>query len=117
MTKEYKELTKISEMAAAGSFDRFYGMYKYNEHATEYIKKLRENLASLECALAARGAYLSAKEEMIKGDRQKLLAETRVLLQELARSDNTPVDNIRESQSISSNEWINRNQIPRRDDE
>ena len=106
MSKEYKDLTKISEMATAGSFDRFYGMYKYNNRAREYIKKLRENLASLECALAAKGAYLTAKEEMIKGDRQKLLAETRVLLQELARSDNTPVDNTRESQSISSNKWI-----------
>ena len=30
MSKEYKDLSKISEMATAGSFDRFYGMYKYN---------------------------------------------------------------------------------------
>lgn len=26
MSKEYKDLSKISEMATAGSFDRFYGM-------------------------------------------------------------------------------------------
>jgi prephenate dehydrogenase len=92
-SKEYKDLTKISEMATAGSFDRFYGMYKYNKRAGEHIKKLRENLASLECALAARGAYLSAKEELIKGDRQKLLSETRMLLQELAKSDFVAADN------------------------
>jgi len=106
MSKEYKDLTKISEMAAAGSFDRFYGMYKYNKHAGEYFKKLRENLTSLECALAARGAYLSAKEELIKGDRQKLLSETRMLLQELARSDFAAAENTRSSsQSIGTNEW------------
>jgi len=87
VSKEYKDLAKISEIAAAGSFDRFYGMYKYNEHSRDRIRKLRENLASLECELAARGAYLSAKEELIKGDRQRLLSETRMLLQELAKND------------------------------
>ena len=105
MTKEYKELKKISEMAAAGSFDRFYGMYKYNEFAGEHIKKLRENLASLECALAARGAYLSAKEEILRGDRQKLLAETRMLLQELARSETNAADSTSTSQSMSATPW------------
>jgi len=91
MSKEYKELNKISQLASNGSFDRFYGMYKYskNDSAKKRIKKLRDNLASLECELAARGAYLSAKQEMIKGDRQKLLAETRMLLQELAKSDSS----------------------------
>lgn len=104
-SKEYNDLTKISEMAVAGSFDRFYGMYKYNKRAGEHIKKLRENLASLECALAAKGAYLSAKEELIKGDRQKLLSETRMLLQELAKSDFVAEENTRSSQSIGSTQW------------
>jgi hypothetical protein len=91
MSKEYKELNKISKMASNGSFDRFYGMYKYskNNSAQKRIKKLRDNLAALECELAARGAYLSAKQEMMNGDRQKLLAETRMLLQELAKSSNS----------------------------
>ena len=101
-SKEYKDLRQISEMANGGSFDRFYGMYKYNNRAGEHIKKLRENLASLECALAAKGAYLSAKEEMIKGDRQKLLSETRMLLQELAKSDFEATDKTRNSQTIGS---------------
>lgn len=101
-SKEYKDLTKISKMAVAGSFDRFYGMYKYNSRAGEHIKKLRDNLASLECALAARGAYLDAKEELIKGDRQKLLSETRMLLQQLAKSDYEATENTRNSQSIGS---------------
>eukprot|EP00751_Fragilariopsis_kerguelensis_P011613 CAMPEP_0170765012 /NCGR_PEP_ID=MMETSP0733-20121128/4354_1 /TAXON_ID=186038 /ORGANISM="Fragilariopsis kerguelensis, Strain L26-C5" /LENGTH=904 /DNA_ID=CAMNT_0011105787 /DNA_START=319 /DNA_END=3033 /DNA_ORIENTATION=- len=88
MSKEYTELTNIAQMASNGSFDRFYGMYKYStqDRAQQRIKKLRDNLAALECELAARGAYLAAKKEMIQGDRQKLLAETRSLLQELAKS-------------------------------
>lgn len=100
-SKEYKDLTKIAEMANGGSFDRFYGMYKYNDRAAEHIRQLRENLAALECALAAKGAYLSAKEELIKGDRQKLLSETRMLLQELAKGDYEAVDQTRNVQSIA----------------
>jgi len=104
-SKEYKDLTKISEMANGGSFDRFYGMYKYNKRGAEHIRTLRENLASLECALAAKGAYLSAKEELIKGDRQKLLSETRMLLQELAKGDFEAAVPTRESQSAASAQW------------
>eukprot|EP00531_Pseudo-nitzschia_arenysensis_P009935 CAMPEP_0116137310 /NCGR_PEP_ID=MMETSP0329-20121206/12183_1 /TAXON_ID=697910 /ORGANISM="Pseudo-nitzschia arenysensis, Strain B593" /LENGTH=743 /DNA_ID=CAMNT_0003632223 /DNA_START=172 /DNA_END=2403 /DNA_ORIENTATION=+ len=104
-SKEYKDLTKISEMANGGSFDRFYGMYKYNKRGAEHIRKLRENLAALECALAAKGAYLSAKEELIKGDRQKLLSETRMLLQELAKSEYEAAEPTRESQSVAPTEW------------
>merc|ERR1712224_235679 len=91
MSKEYTDLKAISEMALGGSFDRFFGMYKYNERSKDRIKKMRENLAALECELAARGAYLSAKDEMIKSDRQKLLAETKMLLQELAKTS-TPTE-------------------------
>ena len=88
MSNEYKELTKISQLASSGSFNRFYAMYKYSkdDRAKQRIKRLRENLAALECDLAAREAYLSAKSEMMQGDRQKLLAETRSLLQELAKN-------------------------------
>ena len=100
-SKEYKDLTKIAEMANGGSFDRFYGMYKYNKRGAEHIRQLRENLAALECELAAKGAYLSAKEELIKGDRQKLLSETRMLLQELAKSDYEAVDPTRNAQNIA----------------
>lgn len=86
MSKEYEDLTEVAEMASAESFDSFFGMYKYNDRAKEHFKTMRENLSSLERDLAAREAYLSAKDEMRKGDRQQLLAETRMLLQELAKN-------------------------------
>jgi len=104
MSKEYTELTKIAQMASNGSFDRFYGMYKYStqDRAQQRIKKLRDNLAALECELAARGAYLAAKKEMIQGDRQKLLAETRSLLQELAKSSSSSSTSTSSTSSSSS---------------
>jgi arogenate dehydrogenase (NADP+), plant len=86
MSKEYEDLTQVADMASADSFDMFFGMYKYNERAREHLRTMRENLANLERDLAAREAYLMAKDEMKKGDRQRLLAETRLLLRELAKS-------------------------------
>jgi hypothetical protein len=86
MSKEYEALTEVAESTSGDSFDLFFGMFKYNERAKEHLAAMRENLASLERQLAAREAYLMAKDEMRKSDRQQLLAETRLLLQELARN-------------------------------
>lgn len=86
MSKEYEDLTEVADMTSGDSFDLFFGMYKYNDRAGEYLRTMRENLSKLERDLAAREAYLMAKDEMKKGDRQRLLAETRLLLQELARN-------------------------------
>lgn len=84
-SKEYEALTEVEEMTYGDSFDRFFGMYKYNDRAKDYLSVMRENLASIERQLAAREAYLAAKAEMRKSDRQQLLAETRLLLQEIAQ--------------------------------
>jgi len=127
MSKEYTALTNIAHMAAHGSFDRFYGMYKYSTHdrAQQRIKKLRDNLAALECDLAVRGAYLAAKKDMIQGDRQKLLAETRSLLQELAKSStsssssSTSTSSTRSSSSNNSDSdiyFLNENEVKAKTD-
>ncbi|CAJ1890271.1 unnamed protein product [Cylindrotheca closterium] len=84
-SKDYKALSAIGEAAEGDSFDRFFSMYKYNDKAKDYLNILRENLADIERQLAAREAYLEAKADMRKIDRQQLLAETRLLLQELAQ--------------------------------
>eukprot|EP00529_Nitzschia_sp_RCC80_P009659 CAMPEP_0113486400 /NCGR_PEP_ID=MMETSP0014_2-20120614/24976_1 /TAXON_ID=2857 /ORGANISM="Nitzschia sp." /LENGTH=767 /DNA_ID=CAMNT_0000380069 /DNA_START=113 /DNA_END=2419 /DNA_ORIENTATION=- /assembly_acc=CAM_ASM_000159 len=86
-SNEYEDLSDVADMASGDSFDHFFGMYKYNDRASDYLRTMRENLASLERDLAAREAYLMAKDEMKKGDRQRLLAETRLLLRELAKSE------------------------------
>lgn len=117
MSKEYEDLTKISQMAAAGSFDRFYGMYNYNKYARDRIKQLRENLASLECELAAKGAYLSATQDLVKGDQQKLLSEMRILLREVAKSELDAADDNVEAPSIDVNAWFTNNKIPPDNDE
>ncbi len=92
MSKEYSALNEIADMTAGDSFDMFFGMFKYNERAKDYLMTMRENLADVERKLAAREAYLAAKAEMRQSDRQRLLAETKLLLQELAKSGLGDVD-------------------------
>lgn len=86
MSKEYAALSDVADMTSNDSIDLFFGMYKYNERAKDHLATMRENLAAVERQLAAREAYLSAKAEMKKSDRERLLAETRLLLQELVKS-------------------------------
>ena len=92
MSKEYAALNEVADMTAGDSFDMFFGMFKYNERAKDYLMAMRENLADVERKLAAREAYLAAKAEMRQSDRQRLLAETKLLLQELAKSGLGAVD-------------------------
>lgn len=86
MSKEYSALSEVVDMTSGDSFDLFFGMYKYNERAKGHIASMRESLAAIERELAGREAYFAAKDEMRRSDRQLLLAETRLLLQELAKS-------------------------------
>ena len=73
-------------MTTHDSFDMFYGMFKYNERAKDLLNAMRDNLASVERKLAAKEAYIAASAEMKNTDRQKLLAECRMLLREMAKS-------------------------------
>ena len=86
MSHEYSALNEVAAMTSANSFDAFFGMFKHNKRAKEYLMAMRENLADIERKLAAREAYLTAKAEMKQNDRQQLLAETKLLLQELAKT-------------------------------
>jgi prephenate dehydrogenase len=83
LSKEYAALSSIAELTSGENFNLFFGMFKYNERAKEYLSKLRENLARVERQLAAKEAYLNAATDMRNSDRQKLLAETRKLLEEV----------------------------------
>jgi prephenate dehydrogenase len=86
MSKEYAALCDVADMTAADSFDLFFGMFKYNDKAKDHLASMRDGLANIERELAAREAYLAAKSEMKKTDRQRLLAETRLLIMELAKN-------------------------------
>ena len=86
-SREYSALCDVAEMTANDTFDLFYGMFKYNDRAKELLNKMRDNLASVERKLAAKEAYLAASSEMKNSDRQKLLAECRMLLREVAKSN------------------------------
>lgn len=84
-SKEYSALCDVAEMTANDRFDMFYGMFKYNEHAKDLLNMMRDNLASVERKLAAKEAYLAASAEMKNADRQKLIAECRLLLKEMTQ--------------------------------
>ncbi|KAL7506345.1 hypothetical protein ACHAXN_003627 [Cyclotella atomus] len=86
-SREYAALCDVAEMTASDTFDLFYGMFKYNDRAKELLNRMRDNLASVERKLAAKEAYLAASSEMKNTDRQKLLAECRMLLREVAKSN------------------------------
>jgi hypothetical protein len=47
---------------------------------------MRENLAQVERQLASKEAYLAASAEMKNNDRQRLIAETKLLLQEILQN-------------------------------
>lgn len=81
-SKEYAALCDVADMTADDSFDAFFGMFKFNSRAREHLAKLRENLADIERQLVAKESYLEATSEMRNNDRQRLLAETKLLLQE-----------------------------------
>ena len=93
-SREYSALCDVADMTANDTFDLFYGMFKYNDRAKELLNKMRDNLASVERKLAAKEAYLAASAEMKNTDRQKLLAECRMLLREVAKSTGTPVEKL-----------------------
>jgi prephenate dehydrogenase len=84
ISKEYAALCDVADMTSGDSFDLFFGMFKFNRNARLHLTKLRDNLAELERQLAAREAYLEASAAMQNSDRQRLIAETKLLLQEIA---------------------------------
>ena len=86
-SREYAALCDVAEMTSGDTLDMFYGLYKYNPNAKEAMAKMRENLARIERQLAGKEAYLTAKAELQNSERQKLLAETRHLLEQIAIDD------------------------------
>lgn len=96
-SKEYAALCDVADMTTNDTFDMFYGMFKYNDRAKQLLNTMRDNLASVERKLAAKEAYLAASAEMKSTDRQKLLAECRMLLREMAKSNNANSAQIVES--------------------
>jgi arogenate dehydrogenase (NADP+), plant len=84
-SKEYTALCDIADATSEESFDLFFGMFKFNHRAKDYLNKMRENLAKVERQLASKEAYLAATAEMKSVDRQRLIAETKILLQDILR--------------------------------
>lgn len=95
ISREYAALCDMADMSSGDSFDVFFGMFKFNNNAQLHLTRMRENLAKLEQKLAAKEAYLAASSERQTRDRQSLITETKLLLQEIVRNgglDQSPVN-------------------------
>ena len=102
-SKEYSALLDVADMTSNDSFDLFFGMFRYNPRAREHLNKIRDNLASMERQLVAKESYIAASAEMRNNDRQRLLAETKLLLQEVVAAGNTNTINQNIKKSINRN--------------
>jgi len=103
-SKEYAALCDVTDMTRGESFEKFYGMYKFNPRAQGHIAKLRENLAKVERQLAGKEAYLAAREELRTSDRQRLISECKQLLKEVALDNQLEVGptKVKENNSTST---------------
>ena len=82
-TKGFQTVLNLVDNTCKDSFDLFYGLYYYNEHAGSQLQKIREALSKVERQLAAKEAYLAAKAETNSDQRAQLLNEMRTLMNEL----------------------------------
>jgi arogenate dehydrogenase (NADP+), plant len=81
-TKGFQTVLNLVENTSKDSFDLFFGLYYYNSHSSAQLKKIREALAQVERQLAAKEAYLAAKNEITNDQRSRLLEECRSLIRE-----------------------------------
>ncbi len=81
-TKGFQTVLNLVENVRKDSFDLFFGLYYYNAHASDQLRKIREALAQVERQLAAKEAYLAAKSEVAAEQRNRVLEECRLLIRE-----------------------------------
>ena len=109
LSKEYAALCDVADMTSGDSFDLFFGMFKYNSNAREHLVKMRDSLSNLERQLAAKEAYIEASMEMKNNDRQRLLAETKQLLQEVAKNGGLFDNNISPAAAVEESSKAEKN--------
>jgi prephenate dehydratase/prephenate dehydrogenase len=81
-TKGFQTVLNLVENTCKDSFDLFFGLYFYNKYAVKQLQNIREALSRVERQLAAREAYLAAKQESNNDQRAKILDECRSLMRE-----------------------------------
>ena len=84
-TKGFQTVLSLVENTCSDSFDLFFGLYYYNDYAQVLLRDLREAMARVERQLAAKEAYITAKKEASKNDRQAMIEEVRSLIGEVLK--------------------------------
>ena len=82
-TKGFQTVLNLVDNTCKDSFDLFFGLYFYNPHSQVLLKDMRDALARVERQLAAKEAYLTAKQESASEHRTLLLDEVRTLMQQV----------------------------------
>lgn len=59
-TKGFQSALGLMETTCGDSFDLFYGLYKFNKHSEETLRRLRESFDHVDRQLAAKEGYLNA---------------------------------------------------------
>ena len=102
-SREYAALCDVADITSTDTFDLFYGLYKFNSRAKDYLDLMRQNLAKVERQLASREAYFMAKSEIRNNDRERLISECKQLLKDIAIMDRTNNNN-NTSNAINTNQ-------------
>ena len=82
-TRGFQTVLNLVDNTCSDSFDLFFGLYFFNPHSQVLLKDMREALARVERQLAAKEAYLQAKQESASEQRTVLLDEVKQLMQQV----------------------------------
>jgi len=104
-SKEYAALCDVAYMASGDSFEAFFSMFTFNKRARGLLNKMRENLAKVEREIESKRSYIAAVSDLKSKERQKLIAETKLLLREIVNNDS-------ESQSDAQVESLAEGETP-----
>eukprot|EP01035_Chromulina_nebulosa_P020621 gene20621-26738_t len=84
-TKGFQTVLNLIDNTCSDSFDLFFGLFYYNSYASIQIQNIRDALAKVERQLASKEAYLSAKLEITRDQRNEVIEECRKLIREAFR--------------------------------
>lgn len=81
-TKGFQTVLSLVDNTCSDSFDLFFGLYYYNDHAQVLLRDLREAMSRVERQLAAKEAYITAQKEASRNDRKAMINEVRNIIGE-----------------------------------
>lgn len=83
-TRGFQTVLQLVDNTCKDSFDLFFGLYYFNRHAPEQLRKMRDAFVAVERQLAAKEAYLTARCDAQNNERADVaMEECRRIMQEI----------------------------------